>query len=314
MPARASRNDFRYFLNTTESTILVYHDSFEPALDSITADCPTVRTIIRLGSAAPPLGVVDYAAMLAAVEPSPPGVQISGDDLAFIGFTSGTTGIPKGVLQTHATWLHYAVTAGLEIGDTRPGEVFAHGAPLTHFSQTFLMPTFMRGGTNVVLPGLDVDTLLTAITTHHVTATALVPTIVYLLLARDDIDNFDLSSLRTVIYAGSPMSPAQLDRALHVFGPVFVQAYAGSEPGYISCLRKEDHVITTSADRKRLASAGRPMYHVDIGIRDDLGATVAPGEPGEIWVRQDGQMVGYLDSALDAETIRDGCNQDRQVH
>jgi acyl-CoA synthetase (AMP-forming)/AMP-acid ligase II len=305
LPARASASDFRYFLNAAESTTLIYHHYFDAAVEDITADCPTVGTVIRLGSGNTPVGALDYAALLAAVDSTPCGVAIRDDDLAFIGFTSGTTGIPKGVKQTHASWLHYSVTAGLEIGDTRPGEVFAHGAPLTHFSQIFLMPTFMRGGTNVILPGLDPDTLLSAITTQRITATALVPTVIYLLLARDDVADFDLSSLRTVIYAGSPMSPAQLERAVEVFGQIFVQAYAGSEPGFVSCLRKEDH-ISAGPRRQRLASAGRPMYHVDVSIRDNAGTDVERGQPGQIWVRQPGQIVGYLDAALDAEAIQDG--------
>lgn len=308
MPARASASDFRYFLNAAKATTLIYHETFDAAMAGIAADCPSVHTLIRLGSpgALPDSDVLDYASVLDTATAAPRTVTVDSDDLAFIGFTSGTTGTPRGVLQTHTTWLHYSVTAGLEIADTRPGEIFAHGAPLTHFTQTFLMPTFMRGGTNVILPGLDLDTLLEAINRHRVTATAVVPTIIYLLLARDDLNDFDLSSLRTVIYAGSPMSPAQLDKALQVFGPVFVQAYAGSEPGYISCLRKEDHVTACAGQRQWLVSAGRPMYHVDVSIRDDNGAELDTGQPGEIWVRQIGQMVGYLDATLNAEAMRGG--------
>ncbi|WP_406279300.1 AMP-binding protein [Nocardia sp. NBC_00881] len=307
MPARASASDFRYFLNSAATTTLIHHHNFDTALTGIRTDSPTLSTVIRLGSPpAPDTEALDYTALFGAADPTPPPIRIGENDLAFIGFTSGTTGVPKGVLQTHATWLHYCVTAGLEIGDTRPGEIFAHGAPMTHFTQTFIMPTLMRGGTNLILPGLDVDTLLSAIDTHKVTATAVVPTIIYLLLARTDLTDYDLTSLRTVIYAGSPMAPSELEHALRVFGPVFAQAYAGTEPGYISTLRKQDHLLQTPTQRARLASAGRPMYHVDLSIRHDNGQVVAAGEAGEIWVRQAGQMIGYLDSSLDADTIHDG--------
>ncbi|WP_030518575.1 AMP-binding protein [Nocardia sp. NRRL WC-3656] len=306
MPARASASDFRYFLGSAAATTLIHHDSFDTALTGIRDDCPALDTVIRLGSRPSGDDILDYTAVFEEADSAAPRLQIEDSDLAFIGFTSGTTGIPKGVLQSHATWLHYSVTAGLEIGDTRPGEVFAHGAPLTHFTQTFIMPTLMRGGTNLILPGLDIDTLLTAVSTHKVTATAVVPTIIYLLLARTDLTDYDLSSLRTIIYAGSPMAPSELDHALRVFGPIFAQAYAGTEPGYISCLRKHDHQTETPAQRARLASAGRPMYHVDLDIRDDTDHPMPTGQPGEIWVRQAGQMTGYLDPALNTDTIHDG--------
>ena len=221
-------------------------------------------------------------------------------------FTSGSTGEPKGVVNSHFTWAHYSITAGLEIGDIRPGEVFAHGAPLTHYTQIFVMPTFLRGGTNVMLPGLDIDGLLDAIEREHVTATAVVPTIVYLLLDHPRRATADLSSLHTVVYAGSPIAPERLREALDAFGPIFVQTYAGTEPGYVSCLRKEDHRVDTDRDVRRLASAGRPIPYVDVTIQDDHDQQLPVGEIGEICSRQLGQMLSYLDTSRNAEALRGG--------
>ena len=138
---------------------------------------PNLKTVIRLRSPGDgasrsgprnpaPAGYsasVDYAGYFAAQPNTAPPVAVHEHDEAYILFTSGSTGEPKGVINSHFTWAHYSITAGLEIADTRPGEVFAHGAPLTHFTQVFVMPTFLRGGTNVMLPGLDVDGLLDAV-------------------------------------------------------------------------------------------------------------------------------------------------------
>jgi acyl-CoA synthetase (AMP-forming)/AMP-acid ligase II len=168
------------------------------------------------------------------------------------------------------------------------------------------MPVFMRGGTNIILPGLDLDLLLNAIERERVTATAVVPTIVYMLLDHPRRAEADLSSLHTVIYAGSPMAPEGLRRALEAFGPIFVQTYAGTEPGYMTCLRKEDHRLDTPEWVARLASAGRPMYHVDLSIRDIEGRALPVGEVGEICAAQPGQMVGYVNGGLDSEVMQDG--------
>ncbi|MFB7723746.1 AMP-binding protein [Nocardia sp. NPDC056100] len=303
MAARASAEDQEYFLTASEATALIYHQAFDAVAAGLVQRVPTLRTLIRVGDQPVDLAL-DFGEITSAASDSAPGVELGPNDPAQILFTSGSTGIPKGVLFTHDRLSHYLITAGLEIGDTRPGEVFAHGAPLTHFTQIFLLPTFLRGGTNVIMPGLDVDTLLGTVERHRVTATAIVPTVLYVLLDHPKLAAADLSSLGTVIYAGSPMAPEKLRAAVDALGPVFVQAYAGTEPGFISCLRKQDHNADDPHALARLGSAGRPLFQVDISIQDEQDRPLPPGEPGEICVRQLGRMAGYLDSAKDSEAIR----------
>lgn len=310
MPTRASAATQRTNLAQTAATTLIYHAQFDDVAREIVTGLPNLKTIIRLtGGSSADGGVpdsVDYRAHFEAQPDIPPAVTVSEHDEAYVLFTSGSTGEPKGVVNSHFTWAHYSITAGLEIADTRPGEVFAHGAPLTHFTQIFVMPTFLRGGTNIMLPGLDTDGLLAAIEHDRVTATAVVPTIVYLLLDHPRRSVADLSSLKTMIYAGSPIAPERLREALDAFGPIFVQTYAGTEPGYVSCLRKEDHQVGTGTDRGRLASAGRPIPFVKVSIQDSRDRPLPTGETGEICSRQLGQMLGYLDTARTAEALRDG--------
>jgi acyl-CoA synthetase (AMP-forming)/AMP-acid ligase II len=325
MPTRASAATHRAHLEQAAATTLIYHADFDDVAGELAAGLPNLKTVIRLRAPGASAGAsagrdgqqeepgpadypasVDYAGCFAVQPDTAPPVAVHEDDEAYILFTSGSTGEPKGVINSHFTWAHYSITAGLEIADTRPGEVFAHGAPLTHFTQVFVMPTFLRGGTNVMLPGLEINGLLDAIERYRVTATAVVPTVIYLLLDHPHRAGADLSSLRTMIYAGSPIAPDRLKEALDTLGPIFVQTYAGTEPGYVSCLRKEDHRVGDDTDRKRLASAGRPIPYVKVAVTDEHDQPLPVGEIGEICSRQLGQLLGYLDKARTHEVLRDG--------
>lgn len=308
LPAMAHQNDVAQMLATAEAETLIYHENFDDTIDFFRRSCPTLTHFVRIASSEDlsPQGVTDFAEFVTRGTASGQVLEESEpDDLAFVAYTSGATGQPKAVRQTQASYAHYAITAGMELGDIRPGERFVHGAPLTHFTQQFLLPTFMRGGTNITIPSMNLAALSGAVREHRATATAVVPTLIYLLLDDPDIDTQSLASLQTIVYGGSPMSPERLRQAIDTFGPVFVQGYGGTEPGFMTCFRKEEHVEALEQHPERIASAGRAFYHAEVSIRDSDGRPVAPGEVGEIWCRQEGQMVGYLDSSLDAETMHD---------
>jgi acyl-CoA synthetase (AMP-forming)/AMP-acid ligase II len=307
MPGRASAATHRQNLEQTAATALIYHASFEAVAQEILAGAPGIKTVVRLGGMGQAVAeALDYDEHMGSQPTDPPQVRIDEDDEAYVLFTSGSTGEPKGVVNSHFTWAHYSITAGLEIGDIRFGEVFAHGAPMTHFTQIFAMPTFIRGGTNVMLPGLEVDGLLAAIEKEKVTATAVVPTIIYMLVDSPHRADYDISSLQTIVYAGSPIAPDRLKAALDVFGPIFIQTYAGTEPGYVSCLRKDDHRVDSPQAIARLASAGRPIPYVKVCIQDEQDNVLPVGETGEICSKQLGQMLGYVDASRNAEALRDG--------
>jgi acyl-CoA synthetase (AMP-forming)/AMP-acid ligase II len=305
LPARGGPADFALILDMVKVRAVIYHERFDEPIAGIRPALNATDLFIRLGSTPGPADTLDLDAITTAAAGGEPLAPPADNDLAMVGVTSGTTGTPKAVLTDHASWSYYAIVAGLEVADTRPGEVFAHVAPLTHFTISFVLPTLIRGGTNVMVDGFTPDAFAGVVQGHGVTATAVVPTIIYALLD-SPAALARLGSLRTVVYAGSPMSRHRLADAITALGNVFVQTYAGSEPGFVSCLRKEDHDPDSEQGLERLASAGRAMFHVDVSVQDENDNPVPDGDIGEICVRSPGQMLGYWDSARDAEAMRDG--------
>jgi acyl-CoA synthetase (AMP-forming)/AMP-acid ligase II len=173
-------------------------------------------------------------------------------------------------------------------------------------SLNYVLPTMMRGGTNVLLAGFQPEGFLAQVEREHVTSAALVPTMIYRILDSPAIERHDLGSLRTLVYGGSPMTTGRLREAIERFGPIFTQVYGGTEPGPVSCLRKEDHRMEDESRPSRLASAGRPFFYVDVSIQDDADTAVPGGEVGEICSRSPGQMTTYWDRVRNDEAMRRG--------
>jgi fatty-acyl-CoA synthase len=176
--------------------------------------------------------------------------------------------------------------------------------PLSHAGAAFFAPTLIKGGSLFVLPRFDPAEVLRTIEEQRITATMLVPTMLYALMDHPDSLSRDLSSLETVYYGASAINPVRLREAIDRFGPIFAQYYGQSEaPMVISYLARADHV----GDARRLASCGRPSAFLRTALLGEDGRPVPPGEPGEICVAGPLLAGGYwnLPDAT-AETFRDG--------
>jgi fatty-acyl-CoA synthase len=174
--------------------------------------------------------------------------------------------------------------------------------PLSHAGAAFFVPTLMKGGSMVVLPKFDPAEVLRTIEEQKITATMLVPSMLYALMDHPDSHTRDLSSLETVYYGASAINPVRLAEAIERFGPIFAQYYGQSEaPMVISYLPKDAH------DEKRLSSCGRPSAFLRTALLGEDDKPVAVGEPGEICVAGPLLAGGYwgLPEAT-AEAFRDG--------
>lgn len=217
------------------------------------------------------------------------------DALCGISYTSGSSGVPKGVMLSHRNW--QAVYRNMLIDrDIRGTDRLAHIGPLTHASGTYATPFLLRGATNVIVPGGNLDALLPTIEAERITAFSCVPTVLTRILNDPAIDSYNLSSLRWVGYGAEAVQRNTLEKALNRWGKVLTHNYGLTE-AMMTCafLTAEDHLIAaeTEAGKPRLGCIGRPYSFVDIVLRAPDGSPVPVGEIGEITIQAEHVMQGY---------------------
>ena len=306
--AKVSLPEAVEMLNNAEAGAMLVGEEFVEAVDAIRSEIKTVRSYIATSKALP--SMIDYEKLLEGASPEEPHADVGLDDLVSIEFTSGTSGSLKAAMLTHRNFLSMSKKSLLMPGlDLDRDSVMCHVAPVTHGTVSMVLPTIVRGACNLILPGFDVKLVLETIQKEKVTHILLVPTMINFIIADPDLKKYDLSSIRTILYAASPMPASRVKEALDIFGPVLIQNYGCHETSAtMTYLSKEDHVHGGDPKKlKRLASAGVPIMESDVRVVNEQGEDVKPGEVGEIIERGDDSMIGYWKAPeLTAETIVDG--------
>ncbi len=249
-----------------------------------------------------------YEQLIAAGRDVEPAVEIDDEDIVGLAFTSGTTGSPKGVLQSQRMLknLVTAITLDYEI---QPDEFRYSSSPMFHIGgQSPVLMHLWRGFPTLIMPSFDPDAVLYWIRDRGLTGCFLVPTMISALLAHPKIAESTYPGLRSIIYGAAPMPPSLLRRAIEVFECDFVNAFgAGTETGLQTVLSSADHRRAVSGAEHLLGSIGKPAYGVDVKLIDDQDNICAVGEVGEIVTRNAQTMSGYLGRPdATAEALRDG--------
>ncbi|GAA1565661.1 long-chain fatty acid--CoA ligase [Dactylosporangium maewongense] len=230
------------------------------------------------------------------------------DDILSISFTSGTTGTPKGVLQSQRMIKAITQSGVLELG-LRPGDLIYSGAPLFHAAGFgHVLYGVARGGASVIMPQWDADLALSWLGSGRVRHATLVPSMIIQLLEHPELAEADFSGLRSIMYGGAPMPTSVVRRMADVFGCDLHNGFgAGTEAGGQLVLRPEDHRRALAGDEWLLGTIGRPAFGCDVRLLDPDGAEVPDGAVGVIASRGDTVMSGYLDRPdLTARAVRDG--------
>jgi acyl-CoA synthetase (AMP-forming)/AMP-acid ligase II len=252
----------------------------------------------------------EYAALHAA-EPLTSPLERGRDDLAWLFYTSGTTGKPKGVMISNGNLHAMTFSYFVDVDTVHPGDAVLYAAPMSHGAGLYNFMGVLRGARHVVpeSAGFEpAEVLALARLLRDVTMFA-APTMVRRLVDRAKADGCDGDGIRTIVYGGGPMYLADIEEAVAVMGPRFVQIYGqGESPMTITALARE-WVADRSHPRwrERLGSVGLAQSCVTVRVGDENGEPLAPGATGEILVRGAPVMLGYWrNPEASRRTLRDG--------
>jgi long-chain acyl-CoA synthetase len=296
---RFSVSEIVFCLNDCAAEILIVDDAFAPIVSDLRAQAPGVKHVLSIGEA----DTDAYEELLASTPPAPD-VMRSGDELAGIFYTGGTTGRAKGVMLTHTNLVSMALNG---IGVLRLDEttVYLHAAPMFHLADICMFVGVMQaGGAHVFIPRFEPQAVLRNIEEHRITFTLLVPTMIHMLLEQMQASPADISSLKVLLYGASPMPAALLARAMASLpGVSFYQGYGMTEAVPATILEPRLHVPGGA----KLRSAGRATYFAEVKVVDPLDQEVPRGEVGEILIAGPMVMKGYWNQPkLSEDALRGG--------
>lgn len=224
------------------------------------------------------------------------------DAISAIKFTGGTTGSPKGVLQPYRAFMSCIASMFATFGFDSDDRMLVV-APLTHGAGTFLLPILAVGGCNILMDGAKAPAISETIIAERITASFMPPTLIYSLIDHAQTTGIRYSGIKHLIYGAAPMPPNRVRQAHSIFGPHLAAIYGQTEaPTMISAITARE-----LADEANLESVGRPCPFNEVQIMAPDGSFLPPGETGEVVVRGDLVMRGYLNRPdLTRETIVDG--------
>ena len=284
-------------IDDSGAPILALHADYLPSLAEMKSGLPAVRRIVVVGDSTaictdPRAQTFDE--WIEGTVADDPGHVGGPHDVSMQLYTSGTTGLPKGVMLTNANLSTAISEAGVTFSidhDT----VSLVAMPLFHIGGSgWALCAMSRGGRSIILRDVDPSLLLELIATERITEMFVVPAVLMLLLATPALQDTDLSSLRLIFYGASPIAEDVLVKCMATFGCAFCQVYGMTETtGAITALRFEDH-DPDGPRRGLLRSAGKP--HASVGLRvvdPESGRDVELGAVGEVWTRSPYNMAGY---------------------
>ena len=237
------------------------------------------------------------------------------DDLAWLFYTSGTTGRPKGVMLTQRNLMTMGLTYGIDVDPVARGDTMAYAAPMSHGCGIYAIPHLMAGARHVVPAsgGVDPAELFALGRALGPLSTFAAPTIVKRLVDHAEAVGLAAAdaaaSFKTIVYGGAPMYAADIQRALRVMGPRFVQIYGQGETPMVGTALPRQVLADVSHPRhaERIASVGVAQTPVRVRVADGEGRPLPNGQIGEVLIRGDSVMAGYWrNPEATAAALRDG--------
>jgi long-chain acyl-CoA synthetase len=250
-----------------------------------------------------------YEGLLQA-QPAPM-VHRAPDDIAWLFYTSGTTGRPKGVMLTHRNLMSMGLTYFVDVDPIAPQDAIVYAAPMSHGAGIYAIPHLMAGARHIVPAsgGVDPVELFALARDAGPLSMFAAPTIVKRLVDHAETQGESGEGFKTIVYGGAPMYAADIQRALRVMGPRFVQIYGQGETPMVGTALSRAHLADTAHPRHaaRMASVGVAQTPVEVRVAGADGQALPAGDIGEVLVRGDTVMAGYWrNPEATAAAIRDG--------
>jgi long-chain acyl-CoA synthetase len=288
------RTELANILQNCDPTILIFGQEYNELVRDIKGDFPSIKHFLCIGKS-------DWTLSLANEEISAsdkrPDVPISEDDIFTIIYTGGTTGEPKGATYTHrAFWINLLTTI-IDTYKQTYEDIWIGPVPMYHIGgYGTLLRVFLMGNSFILKEKFNPEDYLCTIEKEKVTILYAYPTMINAMINTQDARHYDLSTLRLVIYAGSPIPEKTLEKAYSIFQCDFLQRYGATEccGSAILVLSPEEHQLAMMGEkryRKRLQSAGKPSLGTKVRLLDENGRII--DEPGK-----NGALIAYLDAPM----------------
>jgi fatty-acyl-CoA synthase len=303
-------DEFEYMLSDSQTSTVIAGPEFVDTLADLRPNLPDLDRPIGIEEDQDlPAEFTNFETLVADGETvTAPAVDIEPSETVAHYYTGGTTGKPKGVIQSHQSMAMNVYAHAIEMGITGDDTLLLM-TPLPHSAGLFLWGGLLTGATTVIRDGFEPERALQDIETWSVSWTFMVPTMIYRLLDHADLNSFDTSTLTTLAYGAAPMTANRLEEGLEAFGAVFLQFYGQTEvPNLITTFGKEEHrhAVETGID-ERLESAGQPCLMADVKVVDyESGDELPQGDIGEILATAPYIMDEYFERPeKTAETLTD---------
>src|SRR5947208_12753117 len=299
--ARLHPREVEYIAENSGARLLVATPGLAEALGSLAGAVPSLDAVISTRTAA-------YDSLLTSAPPLRPEPGMA-SERAWLFYTSGTTGRPKGAVLTYRNLLFMSQCYYADIDPVDERDTHLLAAPVSHGAGLYALPFLLKGAHQVVLPHFDVDAILDAIRHHRRVSLFAAPTMLTRLAHAPPVPGADLANLKTIYYGGGPMYVADLEKALGLFGPRLYQLFGqGESPMTITGLNQRLHADSAHPRwRERLGSCGVARPGVPARVVDGADRELPPGEVGGHVTKSDCVMEGYWQNpAAHAETLRGG--------
>lgn len=298
---RLAPQEIADIVNDSQSKVIIAGGEFVPLVESIVDQLRCVKKIVIVDEHSQ---YVDYNVWVSHAPSVDPETDVKESDIALQLYTSGTTGRPKGVMLTNDNIL-VRLKSGRDDFGFDNSSLYMAVMPLFHIgSNKYVFHSLYFGGKSLMVRDTNPENIVKMIAKYQVTHTFLVPSMLQFILQLPALSKKEFSSLKAIMYGGSPISERTLSDAIKLFDCNFWQVYGLTESTGIARLSPLDHALASSPI-SRLRSVGKPNPGVEIRLVNPSSfQDVQQGEVGEIWIRSRQNMAGYWNRLdLTAETI-----------